>query len=199
MGTMVDNSYISRLNTEEVSTRPGISQLQKQLKRFEKDNQTHAEDTLRKQNTGLDQLVNIKLTPDLQTLMESGEARILGDHDSKEVRTTIIDERQPDPVYGQELPPFVYKLHSVEVHQYVDVGDNSQTKPPREVSARTTGTGVSSEWVGAEKTGPRAQIISQIEPSSAVSQPIIQIENPVSKPPSEPEPTSSNNDQKPHA
>jgi len=158
--------HISRLPTEEIRGDNGVMAIKTALKKFNSDVREDAEDTLRKQNTGLADLATTIFSPDIQDLLDSKKARLMSADEPKVPSIEVISKETLPPVYGKDLTPFVYKLHAVEVHQYIDI--DGVDKPSWMAGGKQPdGVKVEREnWVEGKKTGPQAPTFSMYEKPS---------------------------------
>lgn len=155
--------HITRMQTAEVSGDAAVMSMKGALKRFPTMDRETAEDTLRKQNTGLDSIGYASLSPEIRELIDKGEARIMGQDELKIPSIEVVSKETLPPIYGEDLSPFVYKLHAVEVHQYIPV--DGVEKPDWMVKGqmpKSLGPSSHIQWKDESKTGPIAPVFSTL-------------------------------------
>lgn len=155
--------HISRLPTEEIRGDKALMAVKSQLKKFTSDVREEAEDALRKQNTGLADLGQTIFSPDIKELLDTNKARLMSADEPKVPSIEVISKETLPPIYGKDLTPFVYKLHAVEVHQYIDI--DGVDKPTWMAGGKQPeGLKVEREnWVEGKRTGPQAPTFSMYE------------------------------------
>merc|ERR1712137_909626 len=87
----------------------------------------------------------------------------MSDDEQKVPTVEIVGQRVLDPVFGEDLEPLVYKLHAVEVHQYIPIEGVPTPEFVHDCSNYTAMRNVlPDQWVSEAEVGKVAPTLTDV-------------------------------------